>query len=583
MGRYHSDRELPRFDRNFLGSAAKFTRIGKGALGGKAEGLVFIDDFLAKGLDPAAFPEFEVVVPTLTVIATDSFDAFMRENGLYEVALSGQPDHTIAHAFQRAPLPVELAGDLRALVQQVHAPLAVRSSSLLEDALYRPFAGVYSTKMTPNNQFDADTRFRKLVEAVKFVYASTFFRSARDYIRAAGRESTDEKMAVIVQEVVGGRHGDRFYPDVSGVARSFNFYPTGHARPEDGVVNLALGLGKTVVDGGKSWTYSPAHPDASPPYNSIGDLLEQTQTELWAVNMGPPPDYDPIVETEYLVHVSLTDAESDGTLRHVASTYDVNSDRLVTGTGPAGPRLLNFAPLLIVEEWPINLLIRRLLEISEEALGEKVEIEFAMTLPPRRDGQVRFGFLQVRPMAVSGEMVEIAPSEMEEEGVLVASDRVMGNGAEDTIRDIVYVKPETFDPMRTRVIAAELQEINRPLLEAGRPYLLIGFGRWGSSDSSLGIPVEWGQISGARTIVEATLPNMAVDPSQGSHFFHNISSFKVSYFSVAHEGARGINWSWLAARPAAAESGYIRHLRLDAPLCVKVDGRTGRGLIRVSR
>ena len=255
------------------------------------------------------------------------------------MTLSGEPDRQIAHAFQRAELPVELVGDLRAIVEQIHQPLAIRSSSLLEDALYQPFAGVYSTKMIPNNQHDADTRFRKLVEAVKFVYASTFFARARAYVRATGRSPEEEKMAVVVQEVVGRRHRDRFYPDISGVARSFNFYPVGHARPEDGVTSLALGLGKTIVDGGTAWTYSPAYPQVSPPYSSIAELLEQSQTEFWAVNMGAPPPYDPVNETEYLVKASLAEAEEDETLRHIASTYTAESDRLVLGTGPRGPRV----------------------------------------------------------------------------------------------------------------------------------------------------------------------------------------------------------------------------------------------------
>jgi len=580
MGKYSGHRAIPRFDRDFLGSGERFTRIGNGPLGGKAEGLVFIDEFLASGLKPADFPGIEIGIPRLSVIATDLFDIFVERNGLREIARSDESDRQIAHAFQRAELPVELVGDLRALAEGIHQPLAIRSSSLLEDALYQPFAGVYSTKMIPNNQLDPDTRFRKLVEAIKFVYASTFFRRARSYIRATGHSPEEEKMAVIVQEVVGLRHGIRFYPDVSGVARSFNFYPAGRTRPEEGVVNLALGLGKTIVDGGVAWTYSPAHPQAPPPYNSVNDLLKQTQVEFWAVNMGPPPPYDPVNETEYLLNPSITEAEQDGTLRHIASTYLAESDRLTIGTGPPGPRLLNFAPLLTVEEWPINSLILALLRTAESALGEKVEIEFAMTLPERRGEPVRFGFLQTRPMVVSDQTVTIAPWETKGEGVLAVSRRAMGNGSEAVIRDIVYVKPDGFDPMRTREIAAELETLNRELLEAGRPYLLIGFGRWGSSDPSLGIPVEWGQIAGARTVVESTLPSMNVEPSQGAHFFHNISSFRVAYFTVGHEEGPGIDWAWLGSQRAVADRRFIRHVRLDAPLLVKVDGRSSLGVIR---
>jgi len=580
MGRYSDHRPIARFDRDFLGSGERFSRIGGGALGGKAEGLIFIERFLAAASWPEGSPPIEVGIPRMAVIATDLFDAFLDRNDLRDAGRDGESDRAVAHRFQRADLPVELVGDLRALVEQIHQPLAIRSSSLLEDALYQPFAGVYATKMIPNNQHDADTRFRKLVEAVKFVYASTVFERARDYIRATGRDPGDEKMAVIAQEVVGRRHRDRHYPDLSGVARSFNFYPTGNARPEDGVVNLALGLGKTIVDGGVSWPYSPAWPQAPPPYNSMTDLLDRTQLEFWAVNMGPPPPYDPVNETEYLLRCGLEAAEEDGTLGPVASTYLAASDRLVPGTGPDGPRVLNFAPLLARGASPFNDVVRALLATAETALGEKVEIEFAMNHADRAGGPVRLGFLQCRPMALSDQEVSIAPEEMEGRGVLAASRRVMGNGSHDSIRDIVYVRPQSFDPMRTRAIAAEIAVVNRALLEAGRPYLLIGFGRWGSGETTLGIPVEWGQISGARAVVEASLPAMDIEPSQGSHFFHNISSFRVAYFTIGHDETPGVDWAWLESRPAAGEGPFIRHVMLDAPLLVKVDGRRRVGVIR---
>ncbi len=339
-------RRIPRFNREFFGPGERFTTIGDGELGGKAQGLAFIKDFLATDLDPSRFPGIDVQVPTLVVITTQMFDLFMERNDLNDIALSDMPDDRIAHAFQKADLPVEMLGDLRALIEKVHTPLAVRSSSLLEDALYQPFAGVYATKMIPNNQHDPAQRFHRLMEAIKFVYASTFFKTARGYIRATDHDVESEKMAVILQEVVGRRHGDRFYPHISGVARSFNFYPVGRARPEEGVVNLALGLGKTIVDGGITWTYSPAHPSAPPPYGSIGDLMKNSQLRFWAVNMGRPPEYNPIAETEYLLQADIGQAEYDGTLKVTASTYNAQSDRLTMGIGNQGPRVLNFAPLL---------------------------------------------------------------------------------------------------------------------------------------------------------------------------------------------------------------------------------------------
>jgi hypothetical protein len=567
---------VPRFDRSFFTSDERITRIGDGGLGGKAGGLLLGRDTLAR-LALSTTPQFEVAVPRMAVIATDTFDAFVERNALDAVVASGRTDDRLALAFQRAELPVEVLGDLRVLVEAAHTPLAVRSSSLLEDALHRPFAGVYETKMIPNNQPDADTRFRKLAEAIKLVYASTYFRAAQSYRRATGRDDQSEKMAVIIQEVVGRRHGDRFYPDISGVGRSYNFYPTGAARPEEGVVNLALGLGKTIVDGGRCWSYSPAHPSAPPPYGSTGELLDDSQTSFWAVNMGRPPEYDPIAETEYLLKASLSDAEQDDTLRYTASTYDAGSDRLSPGIGGRGPRALTFAPLLVLRQRPLNELLKALIEACERALEGPVEIEFALNLDEER---AELGFLQVRPMVVSHERVEISERDLEAPGLLLASRRAMGNGRVDDIRDVVYVKPAGFEARLTPAIAAELEQMNTRLLDEERPYLLIGFGRWGSSDPWLGIPVRWGQISGARAIVEATLPEMDVEPSQGSHFFHNISSLGVSYLMVPHRAQPPIDWAWLDAQSSVAEADHVRHIRLAQPLLVKVDGRASRGAIR---
>jgi hypothetical protein len=569
--------DVPVFDRAFFSATERFTRIGTGSVGGKASGLLFIKDILDARLDAAPFKPFDVSVPRLTVITTEVFDQFLDQNRLRELAESGLPDDRLAHAFQRGDLPVSLLGDLRALVEQVHTPLAVRSSSLLEDALHEPFAGVYATKMIPNNQLDADTRFRRLAEAVKFVYASTFFAGARSYIRMTNHAVAEEKMAVIVQEVVGRRHGARFYPDVAGVGRSYSFYRSGHTRPEDGVVNLALGLGKTIVDGGCSWTYSPAHPKAPAPFGSVRDLLRQTQTEFWAVNMGKPPEYDPTRETEYLLKGSLPDAVADETLRYLVSTYDPQSDRLAVGLRRGGAPVLTFAPLLTLDQLPFNPLVRRLLAICEDALDAAVEIEFAVTLDDERD-EARFGFLQVRPMVVSDEAIEVPAAPLPGTREIVRSDAVMGNGGIDTIRDVVYVKPERFEARRTPDIARELSALNTALVEAAVPYLLVGYGRWGSSDPWLGIPVAWADINGARAIVEATLPSMRVDLSEGSHFFHNISSFRVSYFSVRH-GEEAIDWAWLAAQETVAETTFVRHVRAREPVRVRVDGRIGRGII----
>jgi hypothetical protein len=572
--------ELPLFDRKFWDGTFRCTQIGTGQLGGKASGLVFIKDLLAKHIDPGSFPNIEISVPTMAVVATDSFDQFMQQNHLDDLIFEDLPDGRIAHAFQKAHLPMEVLGDLRALSVQVKTPLAIRSSSLLEDALGRPFAGVYGTKMIANNQLDPDSRFRSLVDAIKFVYASTYFREARSYRETSGAPA-GEKMAVIIQEIVGLRHGERFYPDLAGVARSYNFYAVDPARPDDGVATLAIGLGKTIVDGGIAWTFSPAYPQAPPPFGSVDEMLHGTQTMFWVVNMGRPPAYDPVSETEYLVNANLSDAEKDETLDFTASTYNPERDRIVPGIGCAGPRILNFAPMLVQDRFPINDLVKALLRVAEQTLKTTVEIEFALTFEPqqREMARARLGFLQVRSMVVSDQTVDVSLEDLLDQHAVVASEIVIGNGSAEDIRDIVFVRPDRFSPMLTPEIAEQLEFVNRELQDQKRPFILIGFGRWGSSHQSLGIPVDWSQIAGARAIVEATLPLMNVELSQGSHFFHNLSSFRASYFMVPHGRRFGINWDWLNRQPIVRETEYVRHVRPAGRLSVRVDGKTRRGII----
>ncbi len=570
---------ISKFDRSFTENGEPFTRIGSGPLGGKASGLHLIHADILPRLDQGRFPHITVTVPTLTVLTTDLFRSFMERNQLHELASSELSNDRIAHAFQRAELPAELVGDLRALISSVHTPLAVRSSSLLEDDLRHPFAGVYATKMIPNNEIEEDARFRRLVEAVKFVYASTFFSAARDYHRALGHEALAEEMAVIVQEVIGERIGDRFYPTVSGVARSFNFYPTGNASADEGVVHLALGLGKTIVDGGLCWGFSPSAPTAPPPFNDVGDLLKNTQRDFWAVHMGDPPMPDPIRETEYLVRPGLKDAEEDNSLRHIVSTYDAGSDRLYPGQASRGPRALTFAPLIGSRWLPFVDLISELLQHSKTSLGTEVEIEFAVRLHREDLLPARFGFLQVRPMMVGREAIRVEESELSDPRVVVSSTRVLGNGQVDDISDIVYIRPDAFDPSRTTTMAREMEEINRQLVAAGRRYILLGFGRWGTSDERLGIPVAWGQISGAKVIIEITTPEIDPDLSQGSHFFHNVLSFQVLCLAVEHHRPGAIDWSWLDAQTAVSETENIRHIRASEPVGVRIDGTRGLGVI----
>jgi len=571
--------DLVPFDRTRIGGPGTLSRMGTGSIGGKAHGLASVRSILETAVQPHFESRIAVGVPTLVVIATDYFDAFLKENHLTEIAMGRERDDVVAHAFQKAELPAQLVGDLRALVAEVRAPLAVRSSSMLEDAMFEPFASVYATKMIPNNQTSTDLRFRRLAEAVKYVYASTFFQNAKDYIKATHHTTEDERMAVIIQEVVGCDYGERFYPEISGVARSYNFYPMGYARPEDGVVDLALGLGKTIVDDGMAWSYSPACPQANPPYNSLGELLEQTQTRFWAINMRGPDAYDPIKESEYIHQYDLSDAERDQSLSFIASTYRQHEDRVVMGIRELGPRLLDFGPILKADEIPLNQLIKTLLKACEEALACMVEMEFAVTLGQTKSQSARFGFLQVRPMVVSDVLVDLPLDELYSDRALVASESVLGNGVAYDITDVVYVLPDSFRRAHTQTIADELERINRDLLDSGTRYLLMGFGRWGTTDPRGGVPVNFGQISGAKMIVEATLPGMDFILSQGSHFFHNITSFKIGYFSVSYDGKFKIDWDWLDRQTLVTDTGLIRHVRLARPLTVKIDGRTGRGVI----
>lgn len=555
--------------------AARSTALleGRAEIGGKAQGLLAIRQIL-DSIAPDDFPGIQVDIPAMVVVGASVFDVFMERNDLAEIANSDLPDDRIAHAFQRADLPFEILGELRSLANRWTTPLAVRSSGLLEDTTQRPFAGVYLTKMIANTHHDPDVRFQKLVEAIKFVWASTYFKIAKDYCKATGLDICSEKMAVIIQEMVGKRHGSRFYPELSGVARSFNYYPVKPAVPEDGVVSLALGLGKTIVDGAKCWMYSPAYPNMPPPFKSLNELLEETQNEFWVVHMGEPAEYNPIKETEYMRKENLMVADRDATLYRIASTFDLQSERLSTGTGVRGPRVLNFSPLLTMDDIPFNRLVTHLLEQCESVFHCPVEIEFAMTFDPHR-----FGFLQVRPMVVPNGDMEVSCEDLASSKTLIASETVLGNGVLDEIADIVYVIPQRFDLKNTRAIADELEAHNHRLLAEKRPYLLIVFGRLGTLDPWLGIPVTWGQICGAQVIVEATQENVRVELSQGSHYFHNIINLGVMYFSMPFTSPYRIDWEWIDGQPVLREGDFTRHVRLPAPLRVKVDGRSGRGLI----
>ena len=568
------------YTRHFHEDYSLLSRVGGGSLGGKARGLVFIDKVLAGYLPPDAFPGVQVGIPRTLILGTDVFDDFLRQNRLLDLAVNETSDTRIALAFLKASVPATVVGDLGDFIRRGHTPLAVRSSSLLEDALYQPFAGVYWTKMLPNNESSSDRRFQNLVDAVKLVWASTFFQAAKAYIESTNHRVEEEKMAVVVQEVVGMSYRERYYPHFSGVARSYNYYPVGNAKPEDGVVNVAVGLGKTIVDGGVSLRFTPAFSHILPQFGTVKDMLNNSQREFYAVNLRPAYAAAATEEDQYLSKLPLDTAEHDGALTHLCSTYSPQNDRVLDGIEMPGPRIVTFANILKNEVFPLAAITGSLLKLSEQAMNCPVEIEFAVNLDARRALPATFGFLQVRPLVVHDELVKVDLAEHPPGAALLFSRKVLGNGVIGGIRDIVYVKPDTFTAARTPRMAGEVHQINIALKGEGRPYLLIGPGRWGSSDSWLGIPVVWSQISGAKAIVEVALPDMNVEPSQGSHFFQNITSLRIAYFTLPLDSKESrVDWDWLHSLPLVKETQYLRHVRVEEPVEVQIDGRAGQGLI----
>lgn len=566
------------FSRSNYEAESLFQLIGEGSLGGKARGLAFIDKLLKTYIDKDLFPDVRISVPRTIVIGTDVFDRFMEENNLYEIAVRNVTDDYLLRSFLNADLPATVIGDIREILKKARFPIAVRSSSLLEDAMYQPFAGIYETVMTPNSSGNPEVRFHNLVQAIKMVYASTFKRNAKNYIEATGNRIEEEKMAVILQEVAGKKFNQYFYPHFSGVARSYNYYPFGKAKPKDGIVSLAYGLGKTIVDGGSSLQYCPEYPSVYPQFTNKKDLFSKSQSKLWCIDLRSDLVRKRPSEDMHLTQLSVYDAEKHGTMKFLASTYDPQNDYIYEGTFRKGTRILNFAPILKSKVFPLNKILKLLMNMASVAMNCPVEIEFAVELDNENAVPGRFEFLQVRPMVKPESNVEINIDSLEEDSIFMKSDNVLGNG-EYTLDTIVYVKPGTFNASRTRLIAEEINKMNKKLMGDGRYYLLIGPGRWGSSDPWLGIPVNFASISFAQVIAETPMPETAVDPSQGSHFFQNMTSFKIAYFTIKSYGKdHKIDWDWLNEQPAEEESDHVKMVRLNNPAIIKVQGQTGFGV-----
>lgn len=568
------------FDRDaFDATTPFFARIGGGSIGGKARGLAFVRRLLGLHQVNRRFPGVQVSVPPAVVLGTDVFDRFLAENGLLDFAFRAKSDRTLVQRFLDARLPDDVLADLAAFVEQVRWPLAVRSSSLLEDSQYQPFTGVYDTFMLANRHHDPVVRLDRLIAAVKRVYASTFTRHAKAYLRATPYRLEEEKMAVILQKVVGAVHGPRFYPDFAGVARSHNFYPPAPLTSDAGIAAVALGLGRSVVDGERVLTFCPRAPRHLLQFSSVEDIVANSQRQFWALDFGDDTGGDSergLRETCY----QLDAAEADGTLYAVGSTYSAENDAVYDGVSRPGVRLVSFAAILKHDLFPLADLLALLLDIGKGGMNRPTEIEFAVRLRTRDDEPHEFGFLQLRPLVLSRETEQLEIGDVDPSGLVCRSPRVMGNGVVDNLRHVVVVDFHRFDRAQTRDAAQAIARFNARLLAQGVPYLLIGVGRWGSADPWLGIPVTWDEISGARVIVEAGFRDYRVIPSQGSHFFQNLVSFQVGYFTTNPQLGDGfVDWEWLAAQPATAEEGHVRLLEFGNPLVVRMNGRLNQGVI----
>ena len=560
-----------------LDTPIAFTRIGGGSIGGKARGLAFINALIRRHELRHRFEGVRIAVPRSAALGTDVYDEFLDNNRLRQLITLGMEDAAIAQLFATARLPDAVLRDLGALLEQIRCPLAVRSSSLLEDSQGQPFAGVYTTHMIPNNHNDWQVRLDQLTLAIKLVYASVFFHGARRYLELAGRHSEEEKMGVIIQEIVGSPYEDRFYPTFSGVARSYNSYPIDPMSPEDGVAEVALGLGKTVVEGGQTLMFSPALPQSLPQFPDARSMVAHSQRQFYALDLSHPGVYPSPDASANLVQLDLETAEADGTLEPVGSVYSAENDRVYDGVHRTGARLVSFAHVLKSSIFPLADILKLLLEVGCEGMACPVEIEFAVNMHVK---PMQFGFLQVRPIVSRRGFDEEDLSQTDSEHAALYSPQALGDGRFSDIHDIVYVKPDAFDKGKTREIAAEIARLNDGLLEAHRHCVLIGPGRWGSSDRWLGIPVTWEQISSAQVIVETTLDDFMIAPSQGTHFFQNLTSFGIGYLTVHQMLKEGfIDWDWLAKQERVYDSEFLRHVRLREPLEVILNGRRRQGAV----
>lgn len=566
------------FDRGKFDRYAHFARIGDGSLGGKGRGLAFLDSIIKK------HPEFNeregvsVSIPKTVVLCTDVFDQFMESNKLYKIALSDASDEEILKHFLRAQLPDKYIADFFTFFEATDRPIAIRSSSLLEDSHYQPFAGIYSTYMIPNLD-DKYQMLQMLAAAIKSVYASVYYKDSKAYMTATSNVIDQEKMAVILQEVVGKQYGDRYYPNISGVLRSINYYPIGDETSEEGIASLALGLGKYIVDGGQTLRVSPYHPTQVLQTSEMEIALRQTQTQFYALDMKDVGGDFKVDDGFNILKLKVKDADKDGSLSYIASTYDPYDQVIRDGIYEGGRKIISFCGVLQQGVFPLPELLQMSMKLGEEGMKRPVEIEFACNINADRTGE--FYLLQMRPIVDSKQVLDEDLAAIDDSACLLRSHNSLGHGISEDVTDVVYVKTDdNFTASNNPRIADEVERINRKFVAEGKNYVLVGPGRWGSSDYWLGIPVKWPHISAARVIVEAGLPNYRVDPSQGTHFFQNLTSFGVGYFTVnTYKGEGVFRKDVLDAMPAVDETQYVRHVRFDRPLRIMMDGMKQEGVV----
>lgn len=575
---YRSRGVISKFDKHKYDEYLGFSRIGDGALGGKGRGLAFIDSFLKRHHISEKYPNIIISVPRTVVLSTEVFDEFMENHKLISFVAKCKDDETILNKFISKPLPTWVIEDIKAFLKVTKTPIAIRSSSVLEDSHYQPFAGVFATYMVPNT---AKERMLEMVtSAIKSVMASAFFTSSKAYLKATSHTIEEGKMAVILQEVTGKEYKDVFYPNISGVARSINFYPIEKEKPNEGIANIALGLGEIIVGGGRTLRFSPHHPKKVLQLSSPGSAMRETQQYFYGLDMNPESYQVSTSEAVNKKKISIRDAEDHGSLKFVASTWDLQNNIIKPGTLHDGIRVITFDNILKYNTFPLPEILQELLRVGQREMRNPIEIEFAVNLDVPKGVMKKFSFLQIRPIVETNETLGKLPENFEVEDTIIYSESALGNGKYEHITDFVYVKPETFNSANTREIAAAVEQLNKKFVEEEKHYILVGPGRWGSSDPWLGIPVIWPQISAAKIIVESGLNNFRIDPSQGTHFFQNLTSFNVGYLTINPFVKDGfLNLEYLNKQKAVCENTFLRHIRFKNPLTVVIEGKSNKAAI----